>query len=100
METNSNEEIINPNEFTQKELTKLLFREMKGLRDDFEKYQDKDELVKSDLKSRVEKLETWRTESSTEKKTKVDFAKWIGWLFAAGLGLLELYQLISQSGGL
>jgi hypothetical protein len=96
----NSEELINPSEYTQKELVKMLYREMKELRADFEKYEQAHSDTHTQIQDRVKSLEDWRTTVEGQQKGKLDLTKWIGWLFAAGLGLLELYQLISQSGGL
>lgn len=91
---------IDPSKHTVKTLITSLYHEVKELRVDLERFEERRNDQYNKIELRLEKLETWKTEVISENKGKLDLTKWIGWLFAVGLGLLELYQLVSQSGGL
>ena len=67
-------EIFNPNEFTEKELVKLIYRDLIKLRQDFDDFIKNDTVQKelSDLKSRVHFIEA---ELKVEREIRLETQK-------------------------
>lgn len=67
-------EIFNPNEFTEKELVKLIYRDLMKLRQDFDDFIKNDSVQKeiSELKSRVFSIEA---ELKVEKEIRLETQK-------------------------
>ena len=100
MITNSDysmEEIFNPNEFTEKELLKLVYRDLHQLKKDFEEYkknndfyakfqQTQTELLSLREEIKIEKAIQTTLRKESEKRIKVILA--VGGLIIATLELL------------
>ena len=79
-------EIFNPNEFTEKELVKLIYRDLMKLRQDFDDFIKNDTVQKelADLRTRVITLET---DLKVEKQIRLEAQKAnrriVGWVSLA-----------------
>lgn len=88
------DDIINPNEYTVKELIKMLWKDVRQLRIDLEKYEEMYNKSNKLLEKRVEVLEDWKKDVQGKKSGIMDFGKVLGWFVAAVLALFQIIRFI------
>lgn len=78
-----NDNLINPNEFTETELVKLIYRDLHKLRQDFDEFTKNDTVNKeiNDLKSKVYALEAeMKIHKGIQLQKEKDAKKMIAWI--------------------